>query len=257
MSNLTTQTVTHVHHWTDRLFSFRTTRSAAFRYRNGQFVMLGLQVKGKALLRAYSVVSANYEEELEFLSIKVLDGPLTSQLQKIRVGDEILLGSKATGTLLSDNLLPGRNLFLLSTGTGLAPFMSLIRDPEIYERFEKVILVHGVRREKDLAYRSDILATLPEHALVGDLVNAKFSYIPTVTREPFETNGRITTLIESGKLFEKAGVPNWSPDYDRAMICGGPEVLRDLTVRLRDDGFLEGTSNAPASYVIEKAFVEK
>lgn len=257
MSNLTTQTVTHVRHWTDRLFSFRTTRAPALRFRNGQFVMLGLEKEGKPLLRAYSVVSANYEEELEFLSIKVPDGPLTSRLQNIQIGDPILIGSKATGTLLSDHLLPGRNLFLLSTGTGLAPFMSVIRDPETYEKFEKIILVHGVRWVKDLAYTDQIRHELTAHALVGDDAREKLVYIPAVTREPFETSGRITSLIESGLLFKKSGVPAWSPDQDRVMICGGPQMLHDLTVILRNDGFAEGASSKPASYVVEKAFAEK
>lgn len=257
MSAFNTETVTHVHHWTDRLFSFRTTRNPAFRYENGQFVMIGLPVNGKPLLRAYSVVSPNYEEELEFLSIKVPDGPLTSRLQHIQVGEEIIVGRKATGTLLANNLLPGRNLYLIGTGTGLAPFMSLIRDPDIYERFEKVVLVHGVREVAELAYGEQIEREMPNHELLGEQIAAQLVYYPTVTREPFRNRGRITDLVETGRIFSDIGLPAWDPAKDRAMLCGSPQMLADMVALLEKSGFSEGNSSRPGSYVIEKAFVEK
>lgn len=257
MSAFNTETVTHVHHWTDRLFSFRTTRNPAFRYENGQFVMIGLPVNGKPLLRAYSVVSPNYEEELEFLSIKVPDGPLTSRLQHIQVGEEIIVGRKATGTLLANNLLPGRNLYLIGTGTGLAPFMSLIRDPDVYERFEKVILVHGVREVAELAYAEQIERELPNHELLGEQIAGQLVYYPTVTREPFRNRGRITDLVETGRIFSDIGLPVWDPASDRVMLCGSPQMLADMVALLEKDGFSEGNSSKPGSYVIEKAFVEK
>ncbi|MCZ8260369.1 MAG: ferredoxin--NADP reductase [Beijerinckiaceae bacterium] len=257
MSAFNTETVTHVHHWTDRLFSFRTTRNPAFRYENGQFVMIGLPVNGKPLLRAYSVVSPNYEEELEFLSIKVPDGPLTSRLQHIQVGEEIIVGRKATGTLLANNLLPGRNLYLIGTGTGLAPFMSLIRDPDVYERFEKVVLVHGVREVAELAYAEQIERELPNHELLGEQIAGQLVYYPTVTREPFRNRGRITDLVETGRIFSDIGLPAWDPAKDRAMLCGSPQMLADMVALLEKSGFSEGNSSRPGSYVIEKAFVEK
>jgi ferredoxin--NADP+ reductase len=257
MSALNVETVTSVHHWTDTLFSFRTTRSSQFRYRNGQFVMIGLELEGKPLLRAYSMVSPNYEEELEFLSIKAANGPLTSQLQHIAPGDRILVGSKATGTLLVEALLPGRNLYLLGTGTGLAPFMSLIRDPEVYERFEKVVLVHGVRQVAELAYAEAIEKELPTHELIGEQAAAQLIYYPTVTREPFRHHGRIPDLISSGTLFADIGLPNWDPAEDRVMLCGSPQLLADMIALLRKAGFAEGSSSRPGAYVIEKAFVEK
>jgi ferredoxin/flavodoxin---NADP+ reductase len=257
VSALQVETVTFVHHWTPRLFSFRTTRHPGFRYLNGQFVMIGLQIGGKPLLRAYSVVSPNYEDELEFLSIKVQDGPLTSHLQHLKVGETILVGAKATGTLLADNLEPGRNLYLISTGTGLAPFMSLIRDPEVYERFEKVILIHGVRECAELAYADLIRNDLPRHELIGEMVSNQLLYYPTVTREPFVNQGRVTDLAASGQLFSDLGLPRWDPAHDRAMLCGSPQMLTDMVVQLRSAGFVEGSSGRPATYVIEKAFVER
>ncbi|WP_284179490.1 ferredoxin--NADP reductase [Rhabdaerophilum sp. SD176] len=257
MSAFNTETVTHVHHWTDRLFSFRTTRNPAFRYENGQFVMIGLPVDGKPLLRAYSVVSPNYEEELEFLSIKVPDGPLTSRLQHIKVGEEIIVGRKATGTLLANNLLPGRNLYLIGTGTGLAPFMSLIRDPDVYERFAKVVLVHGVREVAELAYAEQIEREMPNHELLGEQIAGQLIYYPTVTREPFRNRGRITDLVETGRIFSDIGLPAWDPAQDRVMLCGSPQMLADMVALLEKGGFSEGNSSKPGSYVIEKAFVEK
>lgn len=207
MSAFNHETVLSVRHWTDELFSFSATRTPSFRFENGQFTMIGLEVEGKPLLRAYSMVSPNYEETLEFFSIKVPDGPLTSRLQHIQPGDKILVSRKPTGTLVLDNLLPGRNLYLLSTGTGLAPFLSIIRDPEAYERFEKIILVHGCRRIADLAYRDWLSIELEKDEFIGEEVRGKLIYYPTVTREPFENRGRITDLISSGRLFGDTGVP--------------------------------------------------
>jgi ferredoxin--NADP+ reductase len=257
MGAFNVETVTSVHHWTDSLFSFRTTRNGHFRYRNGQFVMIGLELEGRPLLRAYSVVSPNYEEELEFLSIKVANGPLTSQLQHIKPGDPILVGVKATGTLLTESLLPGRNLYLFGTGTGLAPFMSLIRDPDVYERFGKVVLVHGVRQVAELAYAEAIEKELPTHELIGEQAAAQLIYYPTVTREPFRHHGRIPDLITSGQLFSDIGLPEWDPAQDRAMLCGSPQMLTDMIALLQEAGFIEGSSSQPGSYVIEKAFVER
>src|ERR1700744_3544345 len=228
MSNLTHEQVTSVHHWTDRLFSFKTTRNAAFRFLNGQFAMIGLEVEGRLLLRAYSMASANHEDHLEFFSIKVQNGPLTSRLQHLEAGQNILVNSKPTGTLIHDNLLPGRTLYLLSTGTGLAPFLSVIKDPETYERYEKVVLVHGCRFIKDLAYENYITRDLPEHEFLGEVVREKLVYYPTVTREPFRHTGRITALILSGKLPEDLGLPPISANDDRIMLCGSPSMLSDV-----------------------------
>jgi ferredoxin--NADP+ reductase len=256
MSNFNQETVVSVHHWTDRLFSFKTTRNPAFRFQNGQFTMMGLEVKGRPLVRAYSLVSANYEEQLEFFSIKVADGPLTSRLQHLRAGDPILVSRKATGTLVLDNLSQGRNLYLLGTGTGLAPFLSIIKDPETYERFERVVIVHGCRWTSELAYGDLIANTMPNDELVGESVREKLIYYPTVTREPFRHNGRISLLMTTGKLFEDVGLPPMDPQSDRFMLCGSPNMLADLRAILKDKGFLEGNHGAPAHYVIEKAFVD-
>lgn len=257
MSAFTTETVTSVRHWTDTLFSFTTSRSPALKFENGQFVMIGLELEGKPLTRAYSLVSANYDDHLEFLSIKVPDGPLTSRLQHIVPGDSILVSKKPTGTLLIDNLLPGRVLYLLGTGTGLAPFMSIIRDPATYERFEKVLLVHGCRLVSELAYGDRIMEELPGDEYVGNLISEKLVYFPTVTREPFKVRGRIGDLMESGKLFTEAGVPELAKDHDRVMLCGSPDMLRDMRSFVEARGFKEGSSGRPAEFVIEKAFVEK
>lgn len=257
MSAYNQETVTSVHHWTDRLFSFTTTRDSSFRFQNGQFVMIGLEVEGKPLVRAYSMASANYDEELEFLSIKVPNGPLTSRLQNIQPGDKILVGRKPVGTLIVDNLLPGKNLYLLSTGTGLAPFMSVIRDLEVYDRFEKIVLVHGCRFINELAYMGRITESLPQDEHLGELIREKLVYYPLVTREPFENEGRITDLIESGKLFERIGLPAFNAADDRVMLCGSPEMLADTVRILEARGFEEGSNNKPGHYVIEKAFVEK
>jgi ferredoxin--NADP+ reductase len=251
------ETVTWVHHWTDRLFSFRCTRNENFRFVAGQFAMIGLLADGKPLVRAYSMVSAPWEEELEFLSIKVQDGPLTSRLQNVKPGDTVLIGRKVTGTLLTENLLPGRTLWLLSTGTGIAPFMSLIREPEVYDRFGRVVLTHTVREENELAYRELISAHLPAHEFLGEMVSGKLLYYPSLTRAPFPTQGRITTLIESGRIFADLGLPLLSPDSDRVMICGSENMNRDVSVMLEARGFVEGSNHEPGTYVVEKAFVTK
>ncbi|WAC27829.1 ferredoxin--NADP reductase [Ancylobacter sp. SL191] len=257
MSNLHHERVLSVHHWTDNLFTFTTTRDPALRFKNGQFVMIGLPVDGKPLLRAYSIASANYEETLEFFSIKVQNGPLTSRLQHLKVGDEVIVGRKPTGTLLVDYLVPGRRLYLLATGTGLAPFMSLIKDPETYEAYEKVILVHGVRTVGELAYQDFIENELPDNEFFGELVREKLVYYPTVTREPYRNQGRITDLITSGKLFEDLGLPPLDKEDDRVMLCGSPQLLDDMRVILKERGFEEGSTTEPGDFVIEKAFVEK
>lgn len=257
MTTFVEERVLTVHHWTERLFSFTTTRDRALRFSNGHFTMLGLrQDDGRPLLRAYSFASANHEEHLEFLSIKVPHGQLTSKLQHIQPGDVVLVGRKPTGTLRIDYLLPARNLYLLATGTGLAPFMSIIRDPDTYERFEKVILVHGVRRVDELAYRRTIVEELPHHEILGERVARQLLYYPTVTREPFERRGRIQTLIESGRMARDLGLPDLNHDTDRVMICGSPEMLRDLRSVCERRGFEEGTTTHPGEFVFERAFAE-
>ena len=257
MSAFLEERVLTVHHWTDRLFSFTTTRDPALRFSNGHFTMIGLKVDGKPLLRAYSIASPNWEEHLEFLSIKVPDGPLTSRLQNIQVGDTIIVGKKPTGTLLIDYLLPGKNLYLIGTGTGLAPWLSIVRDPETYERFEKVIVVHGVREVNELAYQDLFEKELPNHEFLGEIVKDKLIYYPTVTREPFRNQGRITDLIKSNKLTDDLGLPPLDPLEDRAMMCGSPELLTDLKAILEQRGFEEGNTSIPGDFVVERAFVEK
>lgn len=257
MSAFHEERVLTVHHWTDRLFSFTTTRDPALRFSNGHFTMIGLKVDGKPLLRAYSIVSANYEEHLEFLSIKVPDGPLTSRLQHIQVGDSIIVGKKPTGTLLIDYLLPAKRLYLMSTGTGLAPFLSVIRDPETYEKFEQVILIHGVRQVAELAYHDYITKELPQHEFLGELITKQLKYYPTVTREPFRNQGRMPNLIDSGKLAADLGLPELNPLEDRVMLCGSPEMLADLKQMLEKRDFEEGNTTRPGDFVIERAFVEK
>jgi len=228
------------------------------RFENGQFVMIGLEVDGRPLARAYSVASPNYDEHLEFLSIKVQDGPLTSRLQHIKVGDELLVSRKPTGTLVIHDLKPAKNLYLFSTGTGLAPYMSLIQDIEVYDRFEKVILVHGVRKVDDLAYKDFIENELPKNEFFGDEVKNKLIYYPTVTREAFKNEGRLTDLIKSGKLFKDIGLEKMNPADDRAMICGSPEMLKDTQDLLDSMNFkVSPRIGEPGDYVIEHAFVEK
>lgn len=257
MSHFNEETVISVRHWTEDLFSFTATRNPSFRFANGQFTMMGLEVEGRPLLRAYSMVSTNYDEELEFFSIKVPDGPLTSKLRHIREGDRILVGKKPTGTLVLDNLLPGRALYLLSTGTGLAPFMSIIRDLDTYEKFNKVVLIHGCRQIAELAYGEKITQALPKDEYLGELIRDKLIYYPTVTREPFHNRGRVTDLITSGQLFRDIDMPAFDAEEDRAMLCGSPQMLDDMKTILIDQGFTEGSNAKPGSFVIEKAFVEK
>jgi len=256
MATILREEVTEVHHWTDRLFSFKTTRDRGFRFKNGHFTMIGLEREGKPLMRAYSMASANYEDELEFFSIKVPDGPLTSKLQSIEVGDELLVNSKATCTLVQDSLLPGKNLYLIATGTGLAPFLSIIRDPEIYENYDKIVLTHGCRNIEELAYRELITEHLPQHEYLGDDVRDKLIYYPTVTREKFENNGRLTDLLRIGKLTADIGLPPVDPANDRFMICGSPSMLKDICSLLDSRGFRESRHGKAAHYVIERAFVE-
>ena len=257
MSAFNEERVLSVHHWTDRLFTFTTTRDPSLRFSNGRFTMIGLRVNGKPLLRAYSIVSANYEEHLEFLSIKVPDGPLTSKLQHIQVGDTIIVGRKPTGTLVTDYLLPGKRLYLLSTGTGLAPFMSIVRDPDTYEKFELVILVHGVRQVDELAYHDVLTEHLPAHEFLGDMVSSQLRYYPTVTRESYRNMGRVTELMGTGKLYEDLGVPQLDAAHDRVMICGSPGMLRDMKHFLEGKGFKEGNTSKPGDFVIERAFAEQ
>jgi ferredoxin--NADP+ reductase len=257
MSGFNKEQVLSVQHWTDSLFSFTTTRDRGFRFRNGQFTMMGLEVEGRPLLRAYSMASANHEDALEFFSIKVADGPLTSRLQKIKAGDTVLVGRKATGTLITDNLIAGSRLLLLSTGTGLAPFASLIKDPDVYDRFEKIVLVHGCRQVSELAYDERLVRNLRRDELSGPILADKLIYYPTVTREPFRNRGRITDLITSERLFNDVDLAPLDIDTDRLMLCGSPSMLENLRRILKGRGFTEGSHSEPGHFVIEKAFVER
>jgi len=251
------ETVTWVQHWTDSLFSFRTTRDPGLRFSSGQFVMVGLQKEdGKPLVRAYSIASPSWHEELEFYSIKVPDGPLTSRLQHLKVGDQVLIGRKPTGTLVLDGLKPGKRLYMLGTGTGLAPWLSLARDPEVYERFETVVVTHTVREVQDLNYAELFEKDLKEDEILSEIIGDKLKYYPTVTREDFRTKGRITDLIASGQLFTDLGLPPFNPAEDRVMLCGGPSVLADLKQQLLDLGYVEGSLASPGDFVLERAFVE-
>lgn len=254
---LTVEEVRTVRHWNEHLFSFSITRPASFRFRSGEFVMIGLPGEKRPLLRAYSIASPSWAEELEFLSIKVQDGPLTSRLQKIEPGDQIFLGRKPTGTLVSDALLPGKRLFLFSTGTGLAPFLSLVRDPDIYDLFDQVVVVHCVRRVSDLAFREELESQLAGDPLVEDQALVQLSYVPTVTREPFHTTGRIGALVENGRLFEGLkGDARLNPETDRVMLCGSMAMIKDTAAMLESLGFTEGSNAKPGDFVIERAFVD-
>ena len=256
MTVLMTERVTHVHHWNDTLFSFRTTRDPSYRFKNGHFTMVGLPSDGRPLMRAYSFASANYEHELEFFSIKVPDGALTSKLQNLAIGDEVLVGKRSTGTLIPDNMIPGRYLYLLATGTGIAPFMSIIKDPEIYDQFDRVILAHGVREVSELAYTDYIENVLPNDEYIGEMVRKKLVYYPTVTREAYKNNGRLTELIRCGKLFLDLNQPHPNLDDDRFMICGSPSMIKELVGILKSKGFSEARNVKPGHFVIERAFVE-
>ena len=254
-ANIREEEVLSVHHWNDTLFSFTTTRDPGFRFENGQFIMIGIEVDGKPLMRAYSIASANYEEHMEFFSIKVQDGPLTSRLQKIKPGDKLLCSKKPTGTLLVDALKPAKHLYLLATGTGLAPFLSVIKDPDVYERFDKVILTHGVREVSELAYQ-EVINELPENEFFGEMVKGKLLYYPSVTREDFRIQGRLTDALTSGKISEELGLPPINVEDDRFMLCGSPSMLKDFCEILNERGFKETIRGDIAEYVIERAFVE-
>ncbi len=257
MKNLNVETVLDVRHWSDKLFSFKTTRSQSLKFRNGEFVMIGLPDDGKPVIRAYSIASPNYEEHLEFFSIKVPNGRLTSKLQHLAQGNEIVVSKKPTGTLVIDDLKPGKRLFLFATGTGLAPFISIIQDPETYEKFDQIILCHGVRHITELAYREFIETELPSHEYIGDMVKQQLIYYPTVTREPFKHTGRITTSIKNGCLFQNLSITALNPEHDRAMICGNPEMLQELSQLLDEHGFeISPKIGIQGDYVIERAFVE-
>ncbi len=252
----TEETVLTVEHYTDRLFRFRTTRPRSFRFRSGEFVMIGLaKPDGRPLLRAYSVASPAWDEELEFYSIKVPDGPLTSRLQLIRPGDKVLLARKPTGTLVLDALTPGERLYLFSTGTGFAPFASLVRDPDCYERYKQVIVTHTCRDVAELRYSQELVMQLQDDPLVGEAAARQLTLYATTTREPSARMGRITTLIETGQLFTDLGVPPLNPATDRAMICGSMDMIQDVKALMIKAGLTEGSNAAPAEFVIEKAFV--
>lgn len=259
MSNAPTEEkVLEVEHYTDRLFRFKITRPQSFRFRTGEFIMIGLPAlpdQKRPIMRAYSVASPAWDDTLEFYSIKVQDGPLTSRLQKIKEGDTVLLGRKPVGTLVLDALLPGKRLYMFSTGTGIAPFASLIRDPETYERYDEVILTHTCREVSELKYGQELVDDLINDPLVGEMVDGKLKHITSVTREDYPLKGRITDLIESGKLFEEAGVPPLNPDDDRVMICGSKEMIDDTAKLVAGFGLEEGSNSQPAQFVVEKSFV--
>jgi ferredoxin--NADP+ reductase len=257
MATYTTERVIAVHHWSDKLFSFTTTRSTGLRFDNGQFIMLGLELGAKKIVRAYSIASANHEEHLEFYSIKVPDGPLTSRLQHVEPGAAVLVSSKPTGTLVLRDLRPGKRLFLLATGTGVAPFVGLAKDPEIYEQFEQIVLVRGARHLADLAYGDAALARLRADPYLGELARAQLLDYPAVTREPFRHHGRITNLLASGRVCEDLGIAPLAPAHDRFMICGNMRMLAD-SVRLLDARGLSASPHigVPGDYVFERAFVE-
>lgn len=250
--------VLEVNHWNETLFSFKTTRSNSFRFHNGQFVMVGVEVDNRRFMRAYSIASPNYDEHLEFFSIKMEDGPLTSRLQCLNSGDTVLISKEPVGTLVISDLTSAKNLYLLSTGTGLAPFMSVIRDPETYARFDKIILVHGVRYVSELAYQDYIQEVLPNDELLGDMVANQLIYYPTATREKLCNQGRLTDLIKTGKLCNDVGLPQLDPEVDRAMICGSPSMLNETSEILDSIGFSASQrAGDPADYVVERAFVER
>jgi ferredoxin--NADP+ reductase len=246
-------------HWTDQYFSFRVTRPLSFRFRSGEFVMIGLPGVdgGKPILRAYSIASPAYADELEFFSIKVPNGPLTSRLQKIVPGDQILMAKKPTGTLVTDALRPGKRLWLLGTGTGLAPWLSVARDPDVYEAFDRVALIHCVRKVRDLAYRELFEHDLSNDEIFGELAKTQLAYLPTVTREDFSREGRITDLIESGRLFADVGLAQtrFEPNDDRVMLCGSMAMIRDVARMLEAQGLQEGSNSDPGDFVLERAFV--
>jgi ferredoxin--NADP+ reductase len=255
-ANVFEQSVTNVEHFTDGLFSFRTTRPTSFRFRSGEFVMIGLPNAANPVFRAYSITSPSWDDDLEFYSIKVPGGPLTEHLQHLAVGDTVLVRKKATGTLVLDALTPARHLYLFATGTGIAPFASLIRDPETYEKFEQIVLTHSCRRHDELSYGHAAVRRAIEDPLVGDLAQRQLTFYPTTTREPGERTGRITAHIESGTLSRSLGLPPLDPAFDRAMICGSLPMVRDTKELLEAAGFEEGANNRPGDFVLERAFVD-
>ena len=255
-SNVHVETVVSVRHYTDRLFSFRITRPQSLRFRSGEFVMIGLPNAEKPVFRAYSIASPAWDEELEFFSIKVPDGPLTSELQKIRPGDTILMRQKTTGTLVLDALTPARRLFMISTGTGMAPFASLLRDPETYEKFEQVIVTHTCRDNAELLYGQELVAGLAEDTLIGEFTAGRVTLYSTTTREPSPYMGRITNLIESGKFYADLGIQPLHPATDRVMICGSMNMLKDVKALVEGLGFREGSVSHPGDFVVERAFVD-
>jgi len=250
------ETVTSVQHYTDRLFRFRMTRPESFRFRTGEFAMIGLMVGDKPVYRAYSIASPAWDEELEFFSIKVPDGPLTSHLQQIKVGDTVLMRKKPTGTLVLDALTPGKRLYMFSTGTGIAPFASLIRDPETYEKFDEVMLTHTCREVSELQYGFDLVEEIRNHEFLAEVVGNKLRHYATVTREDFPFQGRITDLIKNGKMFSDLGVPHFDPAVDRGMICGSAAMLKETKALLEQAGLTEGANSKPGEFVIERAFVD-
>ncbi|MBP1849186.1 ferredoxin--NADP reductase [Rhizobium halophytocola] len=253
--NVFAETVVEVQHYTDRLFRFRITRPPSFRFRSGEFVMIGLPNAEKPVYRAYSIASPSWDEEVEFFSIKVENGPLTEHLQKIQPGDTVLMRKKPTGTLVLDALVPGKRLYMLSTGTGVAPFASLVRDPETFEKFEEVILVQTCRDVGELTYATELVDNLLDDPLIGEMAAGRLRLHATTTREHSERMGRATDLMKSGKLFEDLGVPKIDPAVDRAMICGSMDMLKDTKAILENFGLVEGANNAPATFVVERAFV--
>ena len=255
-ANVYAETVTSVRHYTDDLFSFRITRPQSFRFRSGEFVMIGLPNAEKPVFRAYSIASPSWDDELEFFSIKVPDGPLTQHLQKIQPGDTVLMRQKPTGTLVLDALSPGRRLFMISTGTGIAPFASLIRDPETYEKFDQVVLTHTCRDVAELAYGEELFRSAQEDPLIGELTAGRLTCYSTTTREPYNHMGRITTLIEDGKMFADLGIEPFNPETDRVMICGSVAMLKDVKAIVEKAGFEEGSNAKPAAFVVERAFVD-
>jgi ferredoxin--NADP+ reductase len=257
MAAFDNEEVLDVHHWTDTLFSFRTTRSPSLRFDNGQFAMIGLEVDGRPLLRAYSFASPNYEDHLEFYSIKVPDGALTSRLQHIKPGDRVLVGHKPTGTLVQSSLTPGKRLFLLSTGTGIAPFASILRDLDIYDAYETIVLMHGCRETPELAYGQKLVRDLLESEYFGEPAREKLVYYPMTTRSESRHQGRVTDALENGKFFADTNQPPLDPATDRAMICGNPDMLAQLRTMFDARGFAEGSNARPGAYVFERAFVDK
>lgn len=252
---LETLTVTEVTHWTDRTFSFRCERPQSLRFRSGEFAMIGLPNGDRPLLRAYSIASPNWAEELEFYSIKVPDGPLTSRLQHLKVGEEILIRPKPVGTLVHDALIAGKRLILFSTGTGIAPFASVIRDPETYEKFEEVILTQTCRDVNELDYGKHLIAEIESDELLSEVVGDKLRFIATTTREESPLMGRMTTWLEDGR-FEEATGATLNPEVDRVMICGSMDMLQDHKRICEEAGMVEGANSEPGQFVIEKAFVD-